>query len=121
MRLRRCQADVQPAGDLLVTEPGPDQFGSLPLAFYSGFLLERKYELSKETLGGWLADQAKAFGIGVLLASVAAEIVYAFIRLSPDRWWLTAGVTFRLPRATWLGPRVPAAPATPVGAGMWSA
>src|SRR5258707_6175436 len=33
VRLRRCQADVQPAGDLLVAEPGPDQFGSLPFAF----------------------------------------------------------------------------------------
>jgi STE24 endopeptidase len=69
---------------------------SLPLGFYSGFLLERKYELSKETLGGWLADQAKAFGIGVLLAAVAAELVYAFIRLSPERWWLSAGLTFTL-------------------------
>src|SRR5712675_792847 len=32
VRLRRRQADVQPAGDLLVAEPGPDQFGSLPFA-----------------------------------------------------------------------------------------
>ncbi len=69
---------------------------SLPLGFYSGFLLERKYELSKETLRGWLGDQAKAFGIGVLLASAAAELVYAFIRLSPEHWWLTAGLTFTL-------------------------
>ena len=68
----------------------------LPLGFYSGFLLERHYEMSKETLRGWLADQAKSFGIGVLLAAVAAELVYGFIRLSPDRWWLTAGLTFTL-------------------------
>src|ERR1700730_6353758 len=33
VRLCCCQADVQPAGDLFVTEPGPDQFGSLPFAF----------------------------------------------------------------------------------------
>jgi STE24 endopeptidase len=69
---------------------------ALPLGFYSGFLLERKYELSKETIRGWLGDQAKAFGIGVLLAAAAAEVVYGFIRLSPERWWLTAGVTFTL-------------------------
>jgi STE24 endopeptidase len=66
----------------------------LPLGFYSGYFLERRYELSKETFGTWLADQAKSFGIGVLLGVVAAELVYGFIRLSPDRWWLTAGVTF---------------------------
>ena len=73
-----------------------NEIAGLPLGFYSGFFLERRYELSKETLGGWLADQAKSFGIGVILAAVAAELVYAFIRLSPDRWWLTAGLTFTL-------------------------
>ena len=44
----------------------------------------------------WAAIRAKSFGIGVILAAVAAELVYGFIRLSPDRWWLTAGVTFTL-------------------------
>ena len=73
-----------------------NEIAGLPLGFYSGFFLERRYELSKETLGGWFADQAKSFGIGVILAAVAAELVYGFIRLSPDRWWLTAGVTFTL-------------------------
>src|SRR5271165_2768219 len=32
MRLRRRQADVEPAGNLLVAEPGPDQLGGLALA-----------------------------------------------------------------------------------------
>ena len=73
-----------------------NEIAGLPLGFYSAFFLERRYELSKETLGGWFADQAKSFGIGVILAAVAAELVYGFIRLSPDRWWLTAGVTFTL-------------------------
>ena len=71
-----------------------NEIAGLPLGFYSGFHLERQYELSKETLGGWLVDQAKSFGLGIVLAAIAAEIVYGFIRLSPDRWWLTAGLTF---------------------------
>jgi STE24 endopeptidase len=62
-----------------------NEIAGLPLGFYSGFFLERRYELSKETLGGWCADQAKAFGIGVVLAVIAAEMVYGCIRLSPDR------------------------------------
>ena len=69
---------------------------ALPLGFYSGFVLERQYELSRETIRGWFADQAKSFGIGVVLAAIGAELVYGFIRLSPDRWWLTAGLTFTL-------------------------
>jgi STE24 endopeptidase len=73
-----------------------NEIAALPLAFYSGFLLERQYELSKETLGAWLADQAKSFAIGVTLAAIAAELVYGLIRLSPDRWWLAAGLAFTL-------------------------
>ena len=73
-----------------------NEIAGLPIGFYTGFHLERQYELSKETLGGWLADQAKSFGIGVILAAIAAELVYLFIRLSPDRWWLGAGLTFTL-------------------------
>ena len=73
-----------------------NEIGALPLAFYSGFLLERHYELSKETLTGWLADQAKSFAIALTLAAIAAEVVYGFIRLFPDRWWLAAGLTFTL-------------------------
>ena len=73
-----------------------NEIAALPLGFYAGFLLERRYELSKETTGAWLADQAKSFGIGLALAVVAAELVYGLIRLSPDGWWLTAGVVFTL-------------------------
>ena len=36
-----------------------NEAGSLPLAFYSGFLLERRYGLSHEPLGRWLVDQVK--------------------------------------------------------------
>src|SRR5213083_2666054 len=68
-----------------------NEAGSLPLAFYSGFLLERRYGLSQEPLGRWLVDQLKSFGIGLALSSIAAAIIYTLIRLSPDEWWLPAG------------------------------
>ena len=71
-----------------------NELGSLPLAFYSGYILERRYDLSNETLGAWLRDQAKSFGIGLLLAGPAATLVYWLIRVSPDRWWLAAGFAF---------------------------
>jgi STE24 endopeptidase len=73
-----------------------NELGSLPLAFYSGFLLERRYGLSQEPLGRWLLDQLKSFGIGLVLSSAAAAIVYALIGVSPDRWWLPAGLVFAL-------------------------
>jgi STE24 endopeptidase len=73
-----------------------NELGSLPLGFYSGFLLERRYGLSSEPLGRWLFDQVKSFAIGLVLSSIAAAIIYSLIRVSPDGWWLPAGAVFAL-------------------------
>jgi STE24 endopeptidase len=73
-----------------------NELGSLPIAFYSGFLIERRYGLSSERLGTWLADQAKSFAIGVLLGAPAAALVYGTIRAVPALWWLPAGLLFAL-------------------------
>lgn len=69
---------------------------ALPLSFYSGFLVERRYELSNEPLGAWLRDQAKSFAIALMLGGAAAALLYGLIRMSPERWWLTAGLAFSL-------------------------
>ena len=66
----------------------------LPLGFYSGFILERRYDLSNETLPGWLRDQAKSFILGVVLGGAAAAAIYWCIRRSPESWWVSAGVLF---------------------------
>jgi STE24 endopeptidase len=73
-----------------------NEVAGLPLGFYSGFFLERRYDLSNETFGGWLTDQAKSLGIGLVLGGVAAGLLYWLIRLSPDLWWLTGGAAFTL-------------------------
>jgi STE24 endopeptidase len=68
----------------------------LPLAFYSGYVVERRYGLSHETIGRWATDQVKSFSIGVLLAGSAASLVYALIRVWPAWWWAAAGGLFAL-------------------------
>jgi len=73
-----------------------NEIGSLPLAFYSGLVLERRYELSNESLAGWIADQLKALAVGLALGGGAATLIYWCIRLSPGWWWLVAGVLFAL-------------------------
>lgn len=79
------------AGLTLISE-----IGTLPLAFYSGFIVERRYGLSNEPLFGWVKDQVKSLVIGLVLGSAAAGIVYFFIRQSPAGWWLPAGAVFAL-------------------------
>jgi len=73
-----------------------NEIGSLPLSFYSGLLLERRYELSNETLRSWIADQAKSLAVGLVLGGGAAALIYWCIRISPDRWWLVAVAAFAL-------------------------
>jgi STE24 endopeptidase len=66
----------------------------LPLAFYSGFVLERRYDLSNESLRSWFADRAKSFAIGLALGGGAAEVLYALMRTFPANWWLVAAAVF---------------------------
>jgi STE24 endopeptidase len=63
----------------------------LPFSFYRGFLLERRYGLSTETIRHWLKDHAKAALIGILLAEAGAVFVYYALRHWPTAWWAIAG------------------------------
>jgi STE24 endopeptidase len=64
---------------------------TFPLDVLAGFVLPQRAGLSTQTVGAWLCDRAKALAIGGLLGLLAAEIVYALLRWSPDGWWLWAG------------------------------
>ena len=65
---------------------------ALPLAWYSGFVLERRYGLARQSAAGWLLDHLKAAGLGLLLAWGAVALVYAVMQAAPEYWWLIAGI-----------------------------
>src|SRR5438552_11446965 len=71
-----------------------NELGGLPISFYSGFAVERRYGLSNESLRAWALDRVKSFTLGLVLGGAAAVLIYALIRVSSERWWLTAGVLF---------------------------
>jgi STE24 endopeptidase len=73
-----------------------NEVGSLPLGLYSGYLIERRYGLSNESLSAWFRDELKSFAVGLVLSGGAATLLYALIRFSPDRWWVLAGALFAL-------------------------
>lgn len=66
----------------------------LPVGFYQGFVLERRYGLSSESLRVWLLDYLRAALLMVVLAVAAAEIVYITMQLWPKWWWAAAGAVF---------------------------
>ncbi len=66
----------------------------LPLSLYRGFLLERRYGLSRETLGRWGLDHLKAAAIGLIFGLLGALVVYALLRAAPLVWWIAAAAIF---------------------------
>jgi STE24 endopeptidase len=67
---------------------------SLPLAFYRGVTLERRYGLSTQTTARWWVDHIKAGALSLAFAAGAALIVLSLLRWDPERWWISAAVTF---------------------------
>jgi STE24 endopeptidase len=70
--------------------------GDLTLAYYGGFLLERRYGLSQQLPGAWLTDQAKSLLLTLVLSSAAISLVYYTMRVAPGLWWLGSGLLFAL-------------------------
>ena len=65
---------------------------SLPLAFYGGFTLPRRYGLSTQGFRGWLADAAKASALSLVLGVVVMVAVYWLLAAAPETWWLWAAI-----------------------------
>jgi STE24 endopeptidase len=65
---------------------------TVPLEYYGGFVLPHRYGLSNQTLGAWLADQAKGGLVALALGLVVVEVIYFLLRVTPELWWLVAGV-----------------------------
>ena len=66
----------------------------LPLEYYRGVTLERRYGLSSETRVHWWLTHAKAFVVGGVLMVAAAIVLSALLAWSPERWWLLASALF---------------------------
>ncbi len=59
----------------------------LPLAYYSNFVLEHRFELSNQTFVSWMADWTKGHVVTTVLATIVIGLFYWIVRRSPRRWW----------------------------------
>lgn len=80
----------------------------LPIAFYRGFALERRYGLAIELPRHWLADHAKSSVLGLAFGLAGAAFIYLMIGLLPTWWWAASAAAFLLVSValTTLGPVV---------------
>jgi STE24 endopeptidase len=67
---------------------------ALPLGFYSGYQLERRYNLSTERAGQWFKEHVKASLVGLVLGLAGLTLLYFAIARWPVWWWAAAGTGF---------------------------
>jgi STE24 endopeptidase len=72
------------------------ELGAMPLSWYSGYVLERRYDLSRQGPGAWLTDHLKGIAVGLVLGIPAALFVYLTLVHTPSWWWLISGGVFAL-------------------------
>jgi STE24 endopeptidase len=67
---------------------------TLPIHFWSGFLLEHRYRLSTETPSGWAWRRAKGYLVGAPLGLGLLFGLYALLGFGGPWWWLWAAVAW---------------------------
>jgi len=63
---------------------------TLPISFYSGFILEKRFQLSTESLRAWIKKEAKKALLSFILLLPLVELIYLFLDKLPGHWWLLA-------------------------------
>ncbi len=84
---------------LLFTAAGfsiPWSLITFPLGYYAGFVLPHRYELSTQTIGGWILDRVKGFAVSAALGIPLLLVLYALIRGAPETWWLWTAAVYTL-------------------------
>jgi STE24 endopeptidase len=60
----------------------------LPVSFYSGFILEHRYDLSNETVPKWLIRQVKELLLSAVLGGALLAGLYGLLWYGGRLWWL---------------------------------
>jgi STE24 endopeptidase len=63
---------------------------TLPLDYYSGFVLPHRFDQSTQSFKEWGIDQLKGLAIGTPLGLLLLELLYLALRAAGDLWWLWA-------------------------------
>jgi len=69
---------------------------SLPLSFYSGFVVEHRFQLSNQSLGRWVMNWLKRTAFGIVLGGLLYVGLYWMIWHTGSYWWLIAAGVFFL-------------------------
>jgi STE24 endopeptidase len=63
---------------------------TLPIDFWSGFILEHRYQLSNQSFGGWIWRRLKAYAVGGVLGLLLLLGLYGILWWTGAFWWVWA-------------------------------
>ncbi len=67
-----------------------------PFAFYRGFILERRYGLSRESGARWLRDHFRAVLLATMMVVIVCVLTYEAIWIWPVWWWVVTAAGLSL-------------------------
>ncbi len=65
---------------------------SFPLSFYSGYIMEHKYDLSEQSLGSYFWEKLKGMAVGAVIGIPVLLLFYFFLNRYGDGWWLPTAI-----------------------------
>ncbi len=65
---------------------------SLPFDYYTGYVIEHRFDLSTQTFRSWITDHLKGLILGMLLSLIAVQGIYYALRMIPVYWWVVVWV-----------------------------
>jgi len=68
----------------------------LPLAFYTSYVHEHKWNFSNHTVKSWAWEKAKSFLVGLILIVLLLGLLFWVMAFTPQYWWLIAGLAMAL-------------------------
>ncbi len=70
------------------------QILDLPLSYYTGLVLPHRYDMSNQTLGGWIKDELLGLALSAVIGLPILEGVYWLLRATGPAWWLWASAGY---------------------------
>jgi STE24 endopeptidase len=61
---------------------------TLPIGFFSSYIIEHRYNLSNQTLGWWIWERVKGLLVGTPLLILVVLALYYCLKTYGDSWWL---------------------------------
>ncbi len=61
---------------------------TFPWSVYENFIREHQYGLSNQNFWQWFGDFGTGFGVNLVIFTIIATVIYAFVRLTKNYWWV---------------------------------